>query len=204
MHPVLLLAAAAGGLYLLIKKKPVTSSLAQSPGFKPTATPTALGPGSPPKGADWEANLFPAGPYVITTQTDPLNLRQGPSTNTPVLGLLDKGTIVHTDGVVQNGFTGILDGNGIHIGWAALMYLTAADATVTSGFVGNQPMVMNNVALQTQHCLNQIGCRPPVALSGYWDNSTRQCLADFQQQHGLPPTGEADYDTRQILQQYCA
>ena len=94
MHPVLLLAAAAGGLYLLIKRKPpVTSSLAQSPGFKPNAVnPAALGPGSPPKGADWEANLFPAGYYVVTTQTDPLNLRQGPSTNTPVVALLQKGS----------------------------------------------------------------------------------------------------------------
>lgn len=196
MHPVLLLGALGIGAYFLSKK----TSTAQMPlnlGLPNPNPPSS--PGSPPGGLNIKS--FPAGSYIVSTQTDPLNLRSDPSTNNPPIGELQKGSIVVTDGSVNNGFTGVLDENGSQVGFAAIMYLTSSDTTVS---VKGMPMVASNVALQTQQCLNKIGCRPSIPLTGYWDNATMQCLADFQVQHGLQPTGQADPYTRQILQHYCS
>lgn len=205
MHPLLLIAAALGiGGYLWSKSK---SQLPNLPA--PVSTPSG-GSAYNPTPAQLLASNYPAGQYVVTTQTDPLNLRAGTDTNSAIIGSLAKGSTVSTDGTDVNGFTGIVDGSGNHLGFAATAYLTAVSSGVvqapqetTSGMVTLTGVAVN-LAQQTQCCLNQLGCQPPLAMTGYWDNNTKMALANFQQMHGIPATGVLDPYSRQILQGYCS
>lgn len=80
-----------------------------------------------------------ASAYVVTTQTDPLNVRQGPGVSYPILGSLAKGsTVSSTGGVSKNpvdgmSWTQVMNPQGAVIGWATLTYLTAGGQPVVTG-----------------------------------------------------------------------
>ena len=68
--------------------------------------------------AKWNAKL---GQYTITTNTDPLNMRQGPGSSETVLTQVPKGTVVNITAI--SGDWGYCSYNG-YSGWVSLAYCT--------------------------------------------------------------------------------
>lgn len=78
-------------------------------------------------------------PMQVTTASDPLNLRRGPSTGDPVITTIPKGTIVQATGPDTQGFTPITWPDKGISGFGATQYLTAVDApampSMTAGYI---------------------------------------------------------------------
>lgn len=87
--------------------------------------PVSAGGGAP------NASDLPAGTYIVTTQTDPLNIRSQPSTQASIVGTIPKGAAVKVTGVNQNFFAAV-DYQG-KLGWAAAAYLSPESSIVQGG-----------------------------------------------------------------------
>ena len=128
----------AGGVvlvgYLVWRHYSGTASAATLP--TPAPSPLPSGGGAvhlTPVASPYATVSTGATNYLVTTATDPLNVRQGPGTSYPVVGNFDHGSAVVASGVLTTDPSGmtwaqVLDSSGNVIGWASTTYLSAASS----------------------------------------------------------------------------
>lgn len=106
--------------------------------YTPTSTPLGT-PAPTPSAPSASPAIIPANYTTGATQTGSLaftvtttdtgdagrlTVRAGPDVSTAQVGYLEHGSTVASNGVVQNGFTQVVDNNGTTLGWCSLSYLT--------------------------------------------------------------------------------
>ena len=111
--------AIAYGLYSIFSSKSASAETPQ----------TSSAPGLLPVSSPYPTENVPYYLYTVSTETDPVSIRQGPGLSWPVISKAAKGSTVNATGTTSdNPYDGMTwveleDAQGAKLGWASLDYL---------------------------------------------------------------------------------